>query len=96
MVLRTATEARERLFELSGIFQERILGDPELLAFLPERFVLVLMPLDEPEAMREALEDLSRARGWEGEGPLVYALFQGGELLGLVLPEGRLLPARAA
>jgi len=94
--LKVAQEAEKRLGELEGVFRERLLGDPELLASLPERFVLVVMPLDEPEAMRVALEGLSRARTWEGEGPLVYALFQGGGLLALVLPEGRLLPARAA
>jgi len=36
-----------------------------------------VIPLDEPEALSLALEGLSRARTWEGEGLLVYALFRG-------------------
>jgi hypothetical protein len=65
------------LLYLSECFHALALEDPHLLASLPERFVLTVIPLDEPEALSLALEGLSRARTWEGEGLLVYALFRG-------------------
>ncbi|MFN3368451.1 MAG: DUF5647 family protein [Thermus sp.] len=87
----------DRLFALQGRFGEALLERPELLEVLPERFVLVVVPLDDPEAGRLALERLHRLQAWtEEEGPLVHALFQGGELVGVVLPQGRVVATRAA
>ena len=88
--------AKERLLALSERFHALLLEDPFLLASLPEGFVLTVIPLDDPEAQGLALEGLSRAGKWEGEGPLIYALFRGEELLLVITPQGPLLPARAA
>ncbi|MDM7325225.1 MAG: hypothetical protein P3W93_009690 [Thermus sp.] len=87
----------ERLFALQGRFGETLLERPELAEVLPERFVLAVLPLDDPEVARLALERLRRLQSWEEEeGPLVHALFQGGELVALVLPQGRVVVTRAA
>ncbi|WP_243031469.1 DUF5647 family protein [Thermus altitudinis] len=75
----------DRLFPLQGRFGEALLERPELLEALPERFVLVVLRLDDPEAARLALERLPHLQAWtQEEGPLVYALFQGQELVGVV------------
>lgn len=96
MAVTLPDDPKARLFQLEERFQECLIQDPELFARMPERFVLVVWPLDDPEALAEALADLRRLRAWEGEeGPLVYALFREGELLGVVLP-GEVVPARAA
>ncbi|RTI07249.1 hypothetical protein CSW25_06625 [Thermus scotoductus] len=89
--------AEERLFALQERFGEALLENPGLVEILPENFVLAVLPLDDPEAARLAMESLPRLQGWSREeGPLVHALFQGGEFLAVVLPQGRVIPARAA
>lgn len=84
---------QDRLFTLQGRFGAFLLENPDLAEALPERFVLAVLPLDDPEAARVALESLPHLEGWTPEeGPLVQALFLGGELLAVVLPGGRVVP----
>ncbi|MFN4073478.1 MAG: hypothetical protein ACK4G4_08715 [Thermus sp.] len=94
---------QDRLFALQGRFGEALLEEPRLAEALPERFVLMVLPLvvlpegqtrlDDPEAARLAMESLPHLQGWSREeGPLVQALFEGGELVALVLPQGRVIP----
>lgn len=85
-------EALMRLQACHEQFDHTLLSNPELAQALPERFVLAVLPLDDPEAARLAIENLPRLQGWSREeGPLVHALFMGGELVAVVL-EGRVIP----
>nr|WP_011279294.1 DUF5647 family protein [Thermus thermophilus] len=81
-----------RIGRLHGLFVEHLLRDPGLREALPHPFVLVALDPSDPELMAYALEAAKRSAG---EGPMVYALFQGEELR-LIAPEGPILPARAA
>ncbi|WP_018461236.1 hypothetical protein [Thermus oshimai] len=99
-------DPKARLSLLKDAFGMCFLEDPELFELLPERFVLHVLPLDDEEAGQVALAELPHLRKWsaEGEGPiaklspygLTQALFLGGRLVGVVLPEGKVVPARAA
>ncbi len=82
-----------RIGRLQGLFVEHLLRDPGLRGALPYPFVLVALDPSDPELMAYALE---AARRSGGEGPLVYALFQGEELRLVIAPGGPILPARAA
>ena len=79
-----------RLSHLHGLFTERLSRDPNLREALPYPFVLVAMDPGDPELLAYALEAAKRSAG---EGPLVYALFQGEELRLVIAPEGLILPA---
>lgn len=88
---------KDRLFLLQQRFGEALMEDSLLAEVLPERFVLVVLPLDDPEAALLALERLPHLEAWtEEEGPLVRALFLGGRLVGLVLPQGRVVATTQA
>ena len=52
--------AEERLFALQERFGEALLENPGLVETLPENFVLAVLPLDDPEAARLAMESLPR------------------------------------
>lgn len=82
-----------RIGRLHGLFVEHLLRDPRLREALPHPFVLVALDPSDPDLMAYALE---AAGGSRGEGPLVYALFQGEELRLVIAPQGHILPARAA
>ena len=82
-----------RIGRLHGLFVEHLLRDPGLREAPPHPFVLVALDPSDPELMAYALEAAKRSAG---EGPMVYALFQGEELRLIIAPEGPILPARAA
>lgn len=90
-------EALMRLQACHEQFDHALLSNPELAQALPERFVLAVLPLDDPEAARLSLESLPRLKKWEEEeGPVIYALFQEGRLVAVVLPEGKVMPIKTS
>ncbi|WP_425427258.1 DUF5647 family protein [Thermus amyloliquefaciens] len=56
---------------------------PEITARLPQSYRLVVLLLDDPEALGWAL-----GQGKAAEGPVIYALVREGRVEGLLTPEG--------
>ncbi|RTH98997.1 DUF5647 family protein [Thermus scotoductus] len=67
MVNPQGVAAEKRLFALQERFGEAWLDDPGLVEILPANFVLAVLPLDDPEAARLAMESLPRLQGWSRE-----------------------------
>ncbi len=79
-------EPEKRIGELHGLLAELLL-EPEVVAFLPEDFHLLIVPLDEPE-VASAVFAWSLRRGEDPETeswPTVYALFLEGKPFCLVV-----------
>lgn len=80
-------EPGERVLEAGAEVSAFLYAHPEVAARLPERYRLVVLLLDDLEALAWALEQGQRP----GEAPTVYALLREGELLALLGPEGAIL-----
>ncbi len=76
-------EATKRVMAAGAEVSRFLYAHPEITAHLPQSYRLVILLLDDPEALAWAL-------GWGkvGEGSTVYALVREGRVEGLLTPEG--------
>ncbi|MCX7850899.1 DUF5647 family protein [Thermus sp.] len=74
----------KRVLEAGAEVSAFLYAHPEITARLPGRYRLVVLLLDDPEALAWALGTV----GVDGEGPVVYALVQGGQVQALLTPGG--------
>ncbi|MEN2983187.1 MAG: DUF5647 family protein [Thermus sp.] len=80
-------EPGERVLEAGAEVSAFLYAHPEVGARLPGQYRLVVLLLDDLEALAWALEG---AQG-SGEGPVVYALVRGGRPLAFLAPDGVVL-----
>ncbi|MEN2982763.1 MAG: DUF5647 family protein [Thermus sp.] len=80
-------EPGERVLEAGAEVSTFLYHHPEITARLPRQYRLVVLLLDDLEALAWALEG---AQG-SGEAPVVYALVREGEVQGLLTPDGVVL-----
>lgn len=83
-------EPGERVLEAGAEVSAFLYHHPEITARLPKRYRLVVLLLDDLEALAWALEKAQRP----GEGPTVYALVEGGKPLAFLAP-GEVVLAKA-
>jgi len=84
-------EAARRVVTAGAEVARFLYAHPEITAHLPQSYRLVILLLDDPEALAWAL-----SQGKGGEGPAVYALVREGRVEGLLTPEGPVALGRAA
>ncbi|WP_243095661.1 DUF5647 family protein [Thermus thalpophilus] len=82
-MLELSPEAR-RVMKAGAEVSALLYRHPEVTAFLPRRYRLVILLLEDPEALAWSLGQGS------GEEPVVYALVRGNRVEGLLTPHGPL------
>ncbi|BCZ90805.1 hypothetical protein TthAA37_25690 (plasmid) [Thermus thermophilus] len=84
-------EAAKRAMQAGAEVSRFLYAHPEITARLPQSYRLVVLLLDDPEALGWAL-----GQGKAAEGPVIYALVREGRVEGLLTPEGPVALGRAA
>lgn len=80
------SEVTKRLGRMGGVVDAYLITHPEVREYLPVTFQLVVIPLDDPEALTWVMENPPS----DPSGPAVYAIVRGEGLEALLTPTGPL------